>query len=536
MKKHRPFILSAAIALTLASAVDAQIQGPSTGSTPYAVPTHPDVITRSIFTVDNTGANPDDQVGGYGMVGIPDGLGAFDNGNGTFTVLMNHEIGSTAGVARAHGNAGSFVSKWTIDKNTLAVTGGSDLIQNFNLWNGASYPTYNAGSPAPSALAMGRLCSADLPAVGAFSFGSLGTTERIFMNGEEIGNEGRAFGHIATGVNAGTTYELPALGKFSWENSVASPLPQAKTIVMGLDDNGGSNLGVYMYVGTKTNSGTEVDKAGLTNGLLYSIKVDGGAPQVEDRTTELGIGAGSKPFSLVLGPNAGNVTNTTGLALENHSIGAGTTDFLRPEDGAWDTINPDVFYFATTDRYDQVKDGVGAQVGRTRLWKLDFFDMANPELGGDISLLLDGTEATQMIDNLTVDIDGNILLQEDVGGQAHNGKLWRYNPNTDSLTMLAKHDPARNGDIGVGTTGPFNNDEEFSGVIDITNIMAGSALNSGNPNERWYLLDDQQHYGIAGAQVEGGQLIAVQVVPEPTAAISVIGGLGMLLGLRRRRA
>ena len=32
------------------------------------------------------------------MVGIPDGLGAFDNGDGTFTVLMNHELGNTQGV------------------------------------------------------------------------------------------------------------------------------------------------------------------------------------------------------------------------------------------------------------------------------------------------------------------------------------------------------------------------------------------------------------------------------------------------------
>jgi hypothetical protein len=29
------------------------------------------------------------------MHGIPDGLGAFDNANGTFTLLMNHELGNT---------------------------------------------------------------------------------------------------------------------------------------------------------------------------------------------------------------------------------------------------------------------------------------------------------------------------------------------------------------------------------------------------------------------------------------------------------
>jgi len=35
------------------------------------------------------------------MVGIPDGLGAYDNRDGSFTLLMNHELGSDKGVVRA---------------------------------------------------------------------------------------------------------------------------------------------------------------------------------------------------------------------------------------------------------------------------------------------------------------------------------------------------------------------------------------------------------------------------------------------------
>jgi hypothetical protein len=46
------------------------------------------------------------------MAGTPDGLGAYDNGDGTFTVLMNHEFGAATSVARSHGNtSGSFVSR-----------------------------------------------------------------------------------------------------------------------------------------------------------------------------------------------------------------------------------------------------------------------------------------------------------------------------------------------------------------------------------------------------------------------------------------
>ena len=32
-------------------------------------------------------------------------------------------------------------------------------------------------------------------------------------------------------------------------------------------------------------------------------------------------------------------------------------EFLRPEDGAWDTQDPNRFYFVTTDRFNTVKTG-----------------------------------------------------------------------------------------------------------------------------------------------------------------------------------
>jgi hypothetical protein len=81
------------------------------------------IQTRSILT---TG----DSVGGYRMVGIPDGLGALDNGDGTFSVLMNHELPNNRGVVRAHGAVGAFVSRWVIRKDDLSVVSGQDLIQN----------------------------------------------------------------------------------------------------------------------------------------------------------------------------------------------------------------------------------------------------------------------------------------------------------------------------------------------------------------------------------------------------------------------
>jgi hypothetical protein len=48
----------------------------------------------------------------------------------------------------------------------------------------------------------------------------------------------------------GTSYELPALGKASWENVLAHPGTGMRTVVVGLDDSSGPVAGqVYIYVG-----------------------------------------------------------------------------------------------------------------------------------------------------------------------------------------------------------------------------------------------------------------------------------------------
>lgn len=533
MKNYIPSALTLAVGLVLAQAANAQIQGPSTGSTPYFTPTRGDVVTHSIFTVDNTGLNADDSIGGYGMSGIPDGLGAYDNGNGTFTVLMNHEIGSTLGAVRAHGAKGAFISEWVINKNTFAVSSGADLMTNIYQWNNGTQAVGTA--PVLGGLAFNRLCSADLPVPSAYFNAStgLGTTERIFMTGEESGSNGWAMGVVATGANKGSGY---VLGKFNlttngsgltgvggWENVVANPFAQDKTVVIANND-GGSGImsnSVSLYVGTKTNSGTEVDKAGLTNGTIKFVNVAGNVAEITNTTSR-----------------TTGITSGTSFTLS----GTASTTFSRPEDVAWNPANPSQAYFVTTDRLDQVSDGVGTQIGSTRLWRLNFSDITNPENGGTIDLLIDGRvvdgKKVNMFDNLTVSPDGMVFLQEDVGGAAHNGKIFMYNPGTDTVTSIAMHDEARFGNVGISATAPYNNDEEGSGIIDITYLMAGSPLNTGNAGERWLLSSDQAHYtsGITTAQVEGGQLIAIHIVPEPSAALSLIGGASMLLGLRRRRA
>ncbi len=495
---------SAAIVATCAGLAHAQFRGPSSAQTAYVVPAAPGVNTYSIFTVG-------DQVGGYKMVGIPDGLGALDNGDGTFTTFMNHELGGTSGVTRAHGSKGAFVSEWRIDKATGAVLSGNDLIQSVNTWNGGGYTNGTA--------TFNRFCSANLADQSAFynPATGLGTTERLFMNGEEAGNEGRAWAHVASGANKGQSWELPSLGKLSWENAVAAPKSGNRTVVIGTDDSTPGQ--VYVYAGNKTAAGTEVQRAGLTNGQVFGIKVSG--VTAESRTS--GLGSNSATFSLAA---LGDATNKTGAQLDTESTAAGVTQFLRPEDGAFDPNNPNNFYFVTTDRFDSVKTGEGSQVGRSRLWRMSFTDITQPELGGNIDMLLDGSESQQMMDNICLDKWGNILIQEDPGNQAISARVWNYNIASDSLTLLAKHDTARFGDLGIGATAPFTTDEESSGIIDASDILGPG----------WFLLDVQAHYGITGELVEGGQLVALfnpASVPAPGAM-----GLAMIAAAvagRRRR-
>jgi serralysin len=480
--------------------------GPSSSQTPYVVPLTDDVQITSVLSVG------DQPVEGqpWRMVGIPDGLGAFDNGDGTITVLMNHELGATSGATRAHGQAGAFVSKLTIDKETLEVTQAQDLVQDVFFFN-RDTDTYVEDVPFLGTPQFGRLCSADLASVSAFfdAATGLGTTERIFLDGEEIGNEGRAFAHIVTGDDeAGDSYELPALGRMSFENLLANPASGARTVVAVTDDSTPGE--VYIYVGSKTDSGTTIEKAGLTNGKLFGIAASFG----DDTGTTPPAGT----FTLVPQGDDGNVTDTTGTQL--NALAGAITQFGRPEDGAWDPSNPNRFYFVTTGATVN-----GVQIP-TRLWSLEFVDIEHPELGGTIKVVVEGGVTNSpdqtipvMLDNMTVTESGLVLMQEDPGNNPRLAKLWLYDPSKDTqdvggtsgLTLIAQHDPDRftnpSGPTAApasGSTTGFGQDEESSGIVDVTDLFGGDKLS--------FLLDTQAHYTFSPSEfVEGGQLMMMSV-------------------------
>jgi hypothetical protein len=469
-------------------------KGPSSSAAPYVVPIDSQISFESLLTTGDAVGVKSDGHTPWKMVGIPDGLGAFDNGDGTMTVLMNHELLVTEGVVRDHGFAGAFVSRLVIDETTLQVVHASDQIQTVHL----------QGLPGEIAT-FGRFCSADLAAETAFFNPVTGLGYdggRIFMNGEELA-EGRAFAHIVSGAENGNSYELPRFGNMSFENSVANPFTGDKTVI-ALDDDTSPRGQVYFYFGDKQATGGAIDKAGLTNGNLWGLKIDDFSN--EPNTTPLGADESSH-FSLV---SLGDVSGMTGAQLETASNAAGVSVLQRPEDGAWDTINHNRYYFVTTAN-TTVTGTIGNQ---SRLWAVDFNDASDPTQGGTVHLLINGATdgvttpsgfvTPLMMDNITVNQDGKVVILEDVGNNSHLGAVWQYDPTDDQLTLLAQHDPNRfdpnlNGP-GIPGADFITQDEEASGVIDVTDIL-------GSAGQHAYLLDVQSHKAVGGELVEGGQLL-----------------------------
>jgi hypothetical protein len=473
--------------------------GPSSSEPPYLVRTQPGIVTKSILT---TG----DSVGGYRMVGIPDGLGAYDNGDGTFTLLSNHEIPSGEGAVRAHGASGAFVSKWVINKSDLSVVSGQDLIQTVNIWE-AGLNTWTAASGDAFPNRLTRLCSADLAPISAFYNPATGNgfNGRLFTDGEEASG-GRPFAHV---VDTGQSYELtPWLGTMAFENSVANPGTGDKTTVAEMDDSTPGQ--VYLYNGTKTNSGNEVQRAGLTNGKLFGIKVVG-VPQNEVAKANWDVGNEFDFQAVDLSAHAG-VTGSGADTLEGDGQAAGVTNFQRPEDGSWDPSHPSDFYFVTTSNIGP--NSAGTLDGHTRLWRLRLKDPADPSQGGKIKLLVNGPIGTadssggtqsvsspgpQMLDNITVNDRGQVIMEEDVGNQAYRGGIWIYDTRSGSLTRIAMADP----DVFTpGAPGFVTKDEEASGVIPAPFLGRDA-----------YLLDEQVHLPSDPELVEGGQYMELHIPP-----------------------
>lgn len=477
------FTLFAGITTVMAAALAANAQvvrtGPSSSDTPYSIPT-PGSPVREVVSIITVG----DEIDGYVFVGIPDGMGGYMTGENQMSVFICHELGATSGGAqRAHqpkGFAGgAFISQWDISTaagpDFLKVISGRDAMTSVaTLTNGSGGSLYN----------FARFCSGDVPAVNALFNPATGkgTENRFFTCGEESGATGRM---IATDLFTGVGYQMPAFdaSQGAWENGLARPFASDTTVMIGTSD-GAANR-VFVYVGEKSDTGNSAERAGLLNGISYGMQVQVDGSDVASESIEYCFG----------NETTGPIYSGT-FVLAPGGTAAGTS-FLRPEDGAWDPMNPADFYFVCTNRMN-----TPTQIGRSRLFRMRFNDVDNVLAGGTIEALLDGTEVMQMGDQVAVynDLQGNtrVMLQEDPGGSQQNAKTLMYDVETDTLEIVLMSDPARFGDFGVPATAPFNTNEENSGIYD-----ARDSLGLG-----WFVANMQAHYNLANPLVEGGQLYA----------------------------
>ncbi|MEI7550411.1 MAG: alkaline phosphatase PhoX [Actinomycetes bacterium] len=484
-----------------------------------ATPTYV-VSTNSAVTITPF-ATSGDTIGGTVLRGTPDGLGAMANADGTITLFSNHEISTSqpeaVAAAKDSGVYSSSVSKIIYNPTTNAVTSVSPLVKSIsyysyildqftNDWH-LSFPVstpYKDSYGAPLFTnGLSRFCSSNLAPAGTFSYSENVTTKvgkktttslvkygydgAVYFTGEESGDWSRYFA-----INMdGQAIQLPRLGLASWENYTPAPASatKKKTVMLGDEDGSATSSQLYMYVGTKQSDGaTFADKAGLQNGDLYVLNVPSAKTDNIFRT-EIGKNKKTPANFTKIGWNP----DKSGTTMEAQ-IGGST--FARIEDGEFDPNNPNVYYFLTTesnkDAGATASNPATPTVSRDggALWRFTFTDVANPTLGGQLEMLLNGTETPLLgkPDNLTVDPKGYLILQEDPGNNDLVSRLVAYRISDGKMAVIGQFDEQY---FKVGASKFITKDEESSGVISITSI-----LNKGD-GASYFMFDAQVHAPIA---------------------------------------
>jgi hypothetical protein len=499
MLKHRAlkFVAAATAALALmigsplsASAASSIARGPNTTTDPYLLPAADGVHLKSLLTVDDAGSASN----GYEMVGIPDGLGASKGLFGSAVITMNHELQVTDGIPRRHGEKGAFISQLLVGTKNDKVVIGRDLINpGVRYWDYLTSSYTTTPNTVGGVQADGDVIPGYTPEFARFCSGSLtdpfqlfnwhtlrGYLGQIRFGNEESGDEGRVFGID----ELGRAWQLPRLGLFSWENTLVAHNRTDTTLVMGQEDGPGDASELWVYVGTKQRTGSPVDKAGLTNGDDHVVDMVNAAVANDAQFRSTFGKNNPQPFVIndVDWDQSGKDQN-----IDSKAVGLALN---RIEDGAFDPNNPNDFYFVTTAGGNGLGGGV---------WLLRWNDIENPDAGGTLTLLLDGSEGLVFPDNVDMDTHGNLLIQEDPGSLAHLARIVAYRVADGALGTVAEFDPAF---FSPGSAGFLTTNEESSGIIDVEDVYDEPGT---------FLLDAQVHKVIGGEFVELGQLLRMKV-------------------------
>jgi hypothetical protein len=463
----------AAAAAALAGSLPA-----ATAIKPYIEPVGGEYTITPLFSVDDKvpllGGAPGQQ---YRMIGIPDGLGAHPNGDGTSTLFMNHELTSptlSEPIVGGPKNRGAYVSQWILDADGDPIAGrrAYDRVFEEDTFVGPAPDTTN------TTRALARFCS------GFLAGPANGFDRWIYLTNEEEQTAANTFdgkGGVSVAIFDNELHTLPDLGRFSKENTVVQPHQGTRTVIFSLED-GPPTLDnqLYMYVGKKDRSARSsvLERNGLVDGTLYVFRSLDPA-----RNSERTFVTGSVTGDWVAIPNAGALTD---VQLEAASDAANAMTFIRPEDGAFNPNNPNELFWVTTGSSGGTAEGVN-ELGRLYSLRLHPGNPLRPATltivynadlvvagGGDTALSPDNLDASSRY--LMINEDGTTESRAVMAAKGRDGSIWRFDlvkgptgavgVDVSSATRVAELNPPGRDGIPVGP-GVW----ESSGIIDASALF-----------------------------------------------------------------
>ncbi|MCC7054063.1 MAG: hypothetical protein IT355_12435 [Gemmatimonadaceae bacterium] len=363
------------------------------------------------------------------FAGAADGTGLLRNGDGTFTLLTNHEVIGA-------------VSRVTLD-HTFAPVSLDYVVR--------------------SAAGIWRRCSATLATVAEHGFGPL------FLSGIEGGIESVVQAvdpRMAPRTAPDDGMLRPALGRWSAEQVL--PLPgtayPGRTVILIGDDDGGANGGqLAMYVGDAVGD--------LAHGTLYVLA------RADDNTREMDMTTAGGPYTVQFRPVPNGAT-TTGAQVEAAGAAQHMMRFGRVEDIDYrkGTGGGRELYFNVTG---QAATGVNADASRSvhgRTYRL-VLDAGTP-LRGTLHVLLDGDDRSgparlfQNPDNIVAGTN-HLYIQEDphvYGDETHDAYIYQYALATGVLRVVLELDHRRDTPVAEpwgGAATPLGS-WEFGAMIDVS--------------------------------------------------------------------
>lgn len=480
---------------------------------PYAVSIHDDYETFPLVSVGDRVPETSHPGKLYQMVGIPDGLGAHRNADGTITIYMNHELPGAASdtggtlsepVVGDPLNRGAIISKYIVSPNGQVMSG--ERAYDWMFINDTLVgPAPEVGNSTPPTA---RFCSASLGGP------EHGFDRQIYFTNEEQAGAATfdGAGGLSFAIFDNEAHALPALGRFAWENSVAQPRPSdGRVVIMSMEDGPTSqnqaegNSQLYMYVGHKDLSAdaSVLERNGLIGGTLYVFR-----PKNKSKNSELAFQNGSIAGEWVALPGAEAMTD---LELEAASDAVNAMVFARPEDGAFNPRNTQEYFFVTTG------GAAGAnELGRLYSLRLNPADPTKDSVltvvynadaivaaGGDIALSPDNIDASD--EYLMICEDGTADTRPVMASKNRDGSIWR-------LPLRGSHEGANGVDLAgaerVVALDPPGRDGASvgAGIWETSGIIrTGHLFGEGS-----WLFDVQAHLPTAVPltnTVEDGQLL-----------------------------